>query len=268
MESHETTEVGRLVEAAKAGDEDALRRLIAWSMDYLFPAVLAMLRERHAQGTYVTDVLHQSGPDMYERMQDDAWEITHSACVRMAGGLVSFRGRGAFGRPVQFSTWLYAIARNEMRTLLRNRWRERRRRHTGGGSSGAGGGSGGGSGGAGSGGAFGVHTGDLLEGAAAAAVTADLPGQAGSAPDQLFIDQWERDLLREALEKAPLTAEQKQAVIMFHGLGYPQERIAALTGVQVGTVKKRIFDGLRKLRAYMQERSAEPPKADGRDGRG
>src|SRR5690606_3448501 len=214
-------------------------------MDYLFPAVLAMLRERHAQGTYVTDVLHQSGPDLYERMQDDAWEITHSACVRMAGGLASFRGRGAFGRPVQFSTWLYAIARNEMRTLLRNRWRERRRRHTGGG-----------------------QTGDLSEGAAAAAVTADLPGQAGSAPDQLFIDQWERDLLREALEKAPLTAEQKQAVIMFHGLGYPQERIAALTGVQVGTVKERIFDGLRKLRAYMQERSAEPPKADGRDGRG
>ena len=237
-------------------------------MDYLFPAVLAMLRERHAQGTYVTDVLHQSGPDLYERMQDDAWEITHSACVRMAGGLASFRGRGAFGRPVQFSTWLYAIARNEMRTLLRNRWRERRRRHTGGGSTGAGGGL--------------REVPAAPEAAvrsastretywkepAAAAVTADLPGQAGSAPDQLFIDQWERELLREALEKAPLTAEQKQAVIMFHGLGYPQERIAAMTGVQIGTVKKRIFDGLRKLRAYMQERSAEPPKADRGDGHG
>lgn len=248
MESRETAQVTELVQAAKAGDEDALRRLIAWSMDYLFPSVLNMLRDRHAQGTYVTDVLHQSGPDLFERMQDDAWEITHLACCRLATRLDSFRGRNALGRPVQFSTWLYAIARNEMRSLLRSRWRERKRRNRSGDSAGAG-------------------------GATDAGSAADADGAHASAlppetPEQLFIDRWERDLLREALDKAPLTPEQKQAVLLFHGLGYRQERIAAMTGVQIGTVKKRIFDGLRKLRTYMQERSAEPPKGQRRDGHG
>ncbi len=42
-------------------------------------------------------------------------------------------------------------------------------------------------------------------------------------------------------------------MIMFYVLGYKQERIAELTGVQVGTVKKRVFDGIRKLRRYMEE---------------
>lgn len=242
MESQETAQVTELVQAAKAGSEDALRRLIAWSMDYLFPSVLSMLRERHAQGAYVTDVLHQSGPDLYERMQDDAWEITHLACCRMATKLDSFRGRNAFGRPVQFSTWLYAIARNELRALLRSRWREQKRRGRNVDDD--------------------THSGTRVAGGAYA-------DQAHpDTPDQLFVDRWERELLREALHKAPLTPEQKQAVLMFHGLGYRQERIAELTGVQVGTVKKRIFDGLRKLRTYMQERSAEPPKAQRRDGHG
>lgn len=264
MESREEAQVSQLVQAARAGDEDALRRLIAWSMDYLFPAVLTMLRDRHARGAYVTDVLHQSGPDLFERMQDDAWEITHSACCRMAAGLASFRGRGALGRPVQFSTWLYAVARNEMRSLLRRRWRERRRRYASGGWTAGDGGRQSGPGGAGA-----EEFAERTSMAAAALAQGALATSAvATAPEQLLIDQWERELLREALEKAPLTPEQKQAVLLFHGLGYRQERIAAMTGVQIGTVKKRIFDGLRKLRAYMQERSAEPPKADRGDGHG
>lgn len=245
MESRDTRQIAELVQAARAGDQHALRELIAWAMDYLFPAVLTMLRDRHARGTYVTDVLHQGGPDLFERIHDDAWEITHLACCRMATRLDSFRGRGAFGQPVQFSTWLYAIARNEMRNIMRSRWREQKRRH--------------------------VTRSDPMRSDSTMGDTTGAPADTAStaaAPDEQLIDEFERDLLREALREAPLTPEQRQAVLLFHGLGYRQERIAAMTGVQIGTVKKRIFDGLRKLRAYVQERSEAPPKGQRRDGHG
>jgi len=259
VDQREAAHVNQLVEAARAGDEEALRQLIAWAMEFLFPNVLAMLRERHARGSYLTDVLHAGGPDLYERMQDDAWAITHAACCRMAAKLATFRGRGPLGQRVQFGTWLYAIARNEMRTLLRDRWRERRRRHVWEEASAA-------------------APGELWAGSAVdGALGSNWPPGGGlgarwpegwPSPDEQVAEAWERELLREALAKAPLTPEQRQAVLLFHGLGWRQERIAEVTGVQVGTVKKRIFDGLRKLRAYMQERSAEPPKAQGRMGHG
>lgn len=255
MDGLEEAQLTRLVEAAKAGDAEALRQLIAWAMDFLFPNVLAMLRERYARGSYLTDVLHAGGPDLYERMQDDAWAVTHAACCRMATKLDTFHGRGALGQRVRFGTWLYAIARNEMRTLLRDRWREKRRRHGSEAASAA------------ELGLSGAGGGDGAVGSAVEAL-AGWPAASVLSPEQQAAEQWERELLREALEKAPLTPEQKQAVLLFHGLGWRQERIAAVTGVQVGTVKKRIFDGLRKLRAYMQERSAEPPKGQGRVGHG
>ena len=254
MDTRETAQVNELVQAAKAGDDEALRQLIAWAMEYLFPAVLSLLGERHVQGTYVTDAFHQSGPDLFERMQDDAWAITHASCCRMATKLPSFRGRSALGRPVQFGTWLYAIARNEMRTLLRDRWRERKRR---------------------------LPTGQMGHDARTSEKGTDgfregtgptrfdtASAEPEQLPEQLIEAKWERELLREALERAPLTPEQKQAVLLFHVLGWRQERIAAATGVQIGTVKKRIFDGLRKLRTYMQERSAAPPKRQGRESHG
>src|SRR5690606_534840 len=75
----------------------------------------------------ITETLHTGGSDLPERMRDDAWAVTHSACYRMTLRIGTFRGRNAFGRKVQFATWAYAIAQNELRTLLRNRWRERKR---------------------------------------------------------------------------------------------------------------------------------------------
>ncbi len=97
MDTRETAQVNELVQAAKAGDDEALRQLIAWAMEYLFPAVLSMLRERHGQGTYVTDAFHQSGPDLFERMQDDAWAITNASCCRMADEAAFVSGRSALG---------------------------------------------------------------------------------------------------------------------------------------------------------------------------
>lgn len=234
-----------LVAAARTGDQQALRDLIAWAMDYLFPAVLTMLYERRAKGTYITETLHTGGPDLAERIRDDAWAITHSACCRMTLRIDTFRGRNAFGRKVQFATWVHAIAQNELRTLLRNRWREQKRY----------------------GGSRDVWENEddtettTSRGAAPRSVFIESrlrdtlsPASVNPSPERTALGRFESDLVLDALQHAPLTPEQREAVVLFHGYGYRQEQIARMTGVQVGTVKKRIFDGLRKLRTYMKSR--------------
>lgn len=246
--------LSQLVTAAQAGDQTALHDIIAWAMDYLFPAVLSMLHERRQKGTYISETLHTGGSDLLDRLRDDAWAVTHSACCRMTLRLDSFRGRNALGRKVQFGTWVYAIARNDMRALLRDRWRERKR--YGGSRDELDGGR--------------QLAGDTFTGHAPGLMSIGQRGPSdgrnddgvgdgindGASPEGAVLDQLDNELMREALEKAPLTPEQREAVVLFHGYGYRQEQIATMTGVQVGTVKKRIFDALRKLRIYMKERSA------------
>lgn len=227
-------QLARLAAKAQAGDKSALHDLLTWAMDYLFPAVMGLLHESRRQGTYITETLHTSGPDVLERMQDDAWEIIHAACCRMTLRIDTFRGRNAFGRPVQFSTWVYAIARNEMRTLLRRRWRQ-----------------------------WGRYGGSKDDDPAP--LTAGAESQIGPSPEGTVSERLDIELVREALQNAPLTPEQREAVVLFHGYGYRQEQIAKMTGVKVGTVKKRVFDGLRKLRDYMEERSPGSTNRLGRE---
>lgn len=292
-DEHREEHLSRLVAAAQAGDEAALRDVIAWAMDYLLPAVLSMLYERHAQGDYVTETLHRGGADFAERLRDDAWAVTHAACCRIAQRIDTFRGRNAFGRRVQFATWAYAVAQNELRTMLRTRRRERKR-YGGSVDEWANPGANFGSDGRRYGGtvrgtarettrrtprgaAFGsVSQSDGTSDGAGANAAVDLRNYpVESSPEHAALSNIEAALVREALRNAPLTPEQREAVVLFHGYGYRQEQIAAMTGVQVGTVKKRVFDGLRKLRAYVesrqagpeQDRSPAPPKRQGRDGR-
>ena len=58
------------------------------------------------------------------------------------------------------------------------------------------------------------------------------------------------DLIR-ALEA--LTPEHREAVVMHDLGGYPYEEIAALTGVQLGTVKSRISRGRRRLAELLEQ---------------
>lgn len=55
-----------------------------------------------------------------------------------------------------------------------------------------------------------------------------------------------------------LGADYRQAVLMHDLGGFPYEDIAAITGVQVGTVKSRISRGRKKLAALLEQRDASP----------
>lgn len=63
--------------------------------------------------------------------------------------------------------------------------------------------------------------------------------------------------LRVDLERAlaDLSPEHREAVIMHDIGGYPYEDIAALTGVQLGTVKSRISRGRKKLAGSLEHRA-------------
>lgn len=222
----QSDEVLHLVDAAKAGDEEAMHRLVAEAMAFVYPAVLSMLRARKAAHTYLSDTMQ--GDRSAAALEEDAWELTHATCLAMLDKLHTFRGRDLLGRSVKFSTWVYAIAQNQVRAALRRRWREHRRRAA------------------------------LRARPDADAPAAEDPPEpdAVASPEELAVERSERALVRQALAEAPLTPEQRDAVVMFYVLGYSQAQIAERTGVQVGTVKKRIFDGVRKLRLYIEGRSS------------
>lgn len=216
-----------LIDAVRQGDEAAARHLVEAAMEFLHPAVMQMLHQRSASGGYLTDTLSSSAY-ANERIAEDAWEITHTTCCTMLARLDSFRGRGRLGGTARFSTWLYAIAQNEVRSLLRKRWREQRRR------------------------AHPIVRDDTDENTLLEPIAIS---EEPSAIEQMVEDE-QRALVQEGLDQAPLTPAQREAIILFYVMGYKQERIAEMTGVQVGTVKKRVFDGIRKLRAYVEEREA------------
>lgn len=215
-----------LIEAVKQGDEAATRLLVEEAMQFLHPAIMQMLHKRSASGAYLTDTL-ASATHAIDRISEDAWEITHTTCCTMLTRLGSFRGRGRLGGTAHFTTWLYAIAQNEVRSLLRTRWREQRRRSHPSGNE--------------------THGGALPE----HVDVSDEP----AAIDRM-IEYELRALVQEGLDKAPLTPEQREAVVLFYVAGHRQDRIAEMTGVQVGTVKKRVFDGIRKLRTYVAEQQS------------
>lgn len=72
---------------------------------------------------------------------------------------------------------------------------------------------------------------------------------------------FEGDLLtswtvEEALRR--LSAEHRQAIVDVHLRGRPQDEVAAEHGIPVGTLRSRVFYGLKALRLALEEMGIEP----------
>lgn len=64
--------------------------------------------------------------------------------------------------------------------------------------------------------------------------------------DQAAVDSVTAGQVRDAL--AQLSSPQRRALALTYYGGYTQREVAAMTGVAIGTVKSRVFTGLRRLR--------------------
>jgi RNA polymerase sigma-70 factor (ECF subfamily) len=72
---------------------------------------------------------------------------------------------------------------------------------------------------------------------------------AGPGADQGALRAVEAGVVRGALGDLP--AEQREALALAYFGGYSQREVATLTGVPLGTVKSRMFSGIRRLRGAL-----------------
>ncbi|GAA4738110.1 sigma-70 family RNA polymerase sigma factor [Modestobacter marinus] len=81
----------------------------------------------------------------------------------------------------------------------------------------------------------------------------DDPGPPGPALEERVVDAW---VVEEALRR--IGAEHRAAIVETHLRGRPHAEVAAELGVPVGTLRSRVFYGLKALRLAMQEMGVEP----------
>jgi RNA polymerase sigma-70 factor (ECF subfamily) len=82
---------------------------------------------------------------------------------------------------------------------------------------------------------------------------ADLDAPAAAAADEGLVDAW---VVEEALRR--ISEEHRAAIVQTHLRGRPYAEVAAELGVPVGTVRSRVFYGLKALRLALDEMGVEP----------
>jgi len=75
----------------------------------------------------------------------------------------------------------------------------------------------------------------------------------GPGLDERLVDAW---VVEEALRR--IGAEHRTAIVETHLRGRPHAEVAAELGVPVGTLRSRVFYGLKALRLAMEEMGVEP----------
>jgi RNA polymerase sigma-70 factor (ECF subfamily) len=85
--------------------------------------------------------------------------------------------------------------------------------------------------------------------------------QLGDVPDVVGVDDPTEQLLRswlveEALQR--ISDEHRDAIVETYLKGRPYAEVAALQGVPVGTIRSRVYYGLRSLRIAMDEMGVTP----------
>lgn len=72
-------------------------------------------------------------------------------------------------------------------------------------------------------------------------------------PSEQLVQSW---VIEEALRR--LSQEHRSAIVETHLRGRPHEEVAAELGIPVGTLRSRMFYGLKALRVTMDEMGVEP----------
>jgi RNA polymerase sigma-70 factor, ECF subfamily len=85
------------------------------------------------------------------------------------------------------------------------------------------------------------------------AVPPEAPAATADTTEQAVLDGW---LVEEALRR--IRPEHREAVVQTHLLGRPHAEVAAELGVPLGTLRSRVFYGLKALRLAMDEMGVEP----------
>jgi RNA polymerase sigma-70 factor, ECF subfamily len=80
---------------------------------------------------------------------------------------------------------------------------------------------------------------------------ADVPGVVGI--DEAVVDAW---VVEEALRR--IGEDHRSAIVQTHLRGRPHAEVAAELGIPVGTLRSRVFYGMRALRLAMEEMGVEP----------
>ena len=81
----------------------------------------------------------------------------------------------------------------------------------------------------------------------------DLPAQPGAAEQDALVDGW---VVEEALRR--IGEDHRTAIVQTHLRGRPHAEVAAELGIPVGTLRSRVFYGLKALRLAMEEMGVEP----------
>ena len=80
---------------------------------------------------------------------------------------------------------------------------------------------------------------------------ADVPGVVGI--DEAVVDAW---VVEEALRR--IGEDHRSAIVQTHLRGRPHAEVAAELGIPVGTLRSRVFYGMRALRLAVEEMGVEP----------
>ena len=81
----------------------------------------------------------------------------------------------------------------------------------------------------------------------------DLPAVGGAAEQDALVDTW---VVEEALRR--IGEDHRVAIVQTHLRGRPHAEVAAELGIPVGTLRSRVFYGLKALRLAMEEMGVEP----------
>jgi RNA polymerase sigma factor (sigma-70 family) len=103
------------------------------------------------------------------------------------------------------------------------------------------------------------HEAEPLPGAGPAAPAAEIPDRRGRSPAEETAGREIAALIREALDR--LSPDHRRTLLLRFADGLSYADIATATGVSIGTVMSRLFNGRRKLQRLLSQAGLGPRPA-------